>query len=197
MSVLIHQHQARIQPRKLRGAGLARYLVCTRNILDAISSSSTISGTSSSARTLVLEARGTRGSTLVSDQLNEGVLMLDKPKCVRGNPQSQRDYNKWHYQQNKDKHIAKSAIRNKAQREKLRAYINDYLKDKSCIDCGESDRIVLDFDHRPGEIKKFNLGDAASNFYSLKTVMVEIAKCDIRCANCHRRITYKRRKSVV
>ncbi len=71
----------------------------------------------------------------------------------------------------------------------------EYKKLHPCIDCGESDFIVLDFDHRPGTNKRFTIG--GTNYHSLEVIKEEIAKCDIRCANCHRRITYYRRISSV
>lgn len=61
------------------------------------------------------------------------------------------------------------------------------------MDCGESDPIVLEFDHRPGEIKLFSIGENGRLGYGIETLKAEMAKCDIRCANCHRRVTVARR----
>jgi hypothetical protein len=57
------------------------------------------------------------------------------------------------------------------------------------IDCGESDPVVLDFDHRDRRAKFANVSDMLT--YSIKRVISEIAKCDVRCANDHRRRTKK------
>lgn len=66
-----------------------------------------------------------------------------------------------------------------------------YLKDHHCIDCGESDIRVLDFDHVRGE-KSFNIGNAISGSHrSWKKILEEISKCDVRCSNCHRKKTAK------
>jgi hypothetical protein len=63
----------------------------------------------------------------------------------------------------------------------------------SCIDCGENDPIVLEFDHLPGCEKKFEIGRAvASSTRSWKQIQQEIDKCEIVCANCHKRRTSKR-----
>ena len=67
-----------------------------------------------------------------------------------------------------------------------RQFITDYLIGKSCIDCGESDPIVLEFDHF--ENKKDNLSEIIQN-NSIEKIETEIKKCNIRCANCHRRKT--------
>ena len=92
------------------------------------------------------------------------------------------------------KHYKNSLKRRKAIRDNSRTarkrnifYILEYLNEHPCLDCGETDPIVLDFDHRSDKV--FNVTSAVS--YSLNTVKREIAKCDIRCANCHRRKTAK------
>lgn len=66
----------------------------------------------------------------------------------------------------------------------------DRLKDKPCIDCrGIFHRWQMDFDHVRGN-KKFNVCQPGSR--SIQTVIDEIAKCDLVCANCHRDRTHKR-----
>jgi hypothetical protein len=50
---------------------------------------------------------------------------------------------------------------------------------------------VLEFDHI-GDDKKFNISDAVRKGYSMKKLTEEIAKCEVRCANCHRKKTYER-----
>lgn len=69
-----------------------------------------------------------------------------------------------------------------------RKYILNYLKTHPCIDCGETDFIVLEFDHR--ENKKYNISNLVGRA-GIKLIQEEINKCDVRCANCHRRKTAK------
>lgn len=57
-----------------------------------------------------------------------------------------------------------------------------YLKDHPCVDCGNHDVRCLIFDHVRGK-KISNIGACLSNAWS--GVEREIAKCDVRCANCH------------
>ncbi len=59
-----------------------------------------------------------------------------------------------------------------------------------CADCGELDLDVLDYDHVRGE--KVNTVSALFSSGSIESVRAEIAKCEVRCANCHRKITRKR-----
>lgn len=64
-----------------------------------------------------------------------------------------------------------------------------YLASHHCVDCGESDPIVLEFDHRDDVIKVANISGMVCLRW--EKVVAEIAKCDVRCANCHRRRTAK------
>lgn len=77
-----------------------------------------------------------------------------------------------------------------ARREVIRQYIRDYLSEHPCVDCGEHDFVVLDFDHVRGEKVKAISKMVSSAGYSLETIQKEIDKCDVRCANCHRRRTH-------
>lgn len=72
-----------------------------------------------------------------------------------------------------------------------KAYVFSYLTNNSCVDCGNKDFRVLEFDHTPGTDKCGNISDMISRA-SLNTLKKEIAKCEIRCANCHRIITMVR-----
>lgn len=106
-----------------------------------------------------------------------------------------RRYSRAHYRANKARYYFASVAAKRRLRDKAYAAVLEYLIDHPCLDCGESDPIVLEFDHRDGVTKKFNIGDALRKGVSVQTLMTEIAKCDVRCANCHRRITYRRRGS--
>jgi hypothetical protein len=67
-----------------------------------------------------------------------------------------------------------------------------YKVSTGCVDCGYREHpAALHFDHRPGTKKKFNLALGWSR--SWQTILDEIAKCDIRCANCHHVKTHERR----
>jgi hypothetical protein len=68
-------------------------------------------------------------------------------------------------------------------------YVWDYLREHPCIVCGESDPVVLDFDHRDSGHKRGNICDMSRCSLGLETIKEEIGKCDILCANCHRRRT--------
>lgn len=64
----------------------------------------------------------------------------------------------------------------------------EYLREHPCVDCGEADPRVLDFDHSKGD-KTREVGVFVSSGYRWQRIEEEIAKCVVRCANCHRRKT--------
>ena len=69
------------------------------------------------------------------------------------------------------------------------------LKDAPCSDCGgRFPSCAMDFDHRPGEVKKHQLGGMTKTVYSWAVIEAEIAKCDLVCANCHRIRTHVQRQ---
>ena len=116
---------------------------------------------------------------------------MEKPITSRSDPESRKAYTRWHYSQNKEKYKRRAKEHNRRTEEKIKSYILDYLNDHPCVDCGECDPIVLEFDHKENSGKLFNIGAANTQNYSLKKVIAEIEKCDVRCANCHRRKTYR------
>jgi len=72
---------------------------------------------------------------------------------------------------------------NRIKSAKIGAYAVEYKRTHPCVDCGESDPIVLVFDHRDRSTKKFKVRSSRS----WKSLMAEIAKCDVLCCNCHAR----------
>lgn len=73
----------------------------------------------------------------------------------------------------------------------LRRLMYEYLLKCACADCGEKDPIVLEFDHVKGE-KENVISRMMANNTKWERVVAEIEKCQIRCANCHRRATARR-----
>jgi len=99
-----------------------------------------------------------------------------------------RKYRREHYLKNRQKYIDKAVQTNKRTINRNRPYIVEWLKSHPCVDCGESDIEVLQFDHveplrsRNGRVNNYKT-------YSLARIQQEIAKCEVRCANCHVRRT--------
>jgi hypothetical protein len=99
----------------------------------------------------------------------------------------QRAYTKQWYHRNRKKQIAAAYVRRVRQAKNLGRRIRDYLIDHPCVDCGESDPDVLDFDHL--RHKRDDVSRLVHTAVSWELVAAEIAKCEVRCANCHRRRT--------
>jgi len=66
-------------------------------------------------------------------------------------------------------------------------FVREMLKRSVCVDCGLDDHRLLEFDHVDG--KSANVGFLTWRECSLETIAAEIAKCVVRCVNCHRRRT--------
>jgi len=86
--------------------------------------------------------------------------------------------------------------RSREQYKKIRGYL-DELKKVPCADCGEAHPSwAMDFDHRKGTKKAFNLGEAPSRGFPLKKVQAEVEKCDVVCTLCHRYRTFGKKRKI-
>lgn len=101
-----------------------------------------------------------------------------------------------HYLANKQKIINRARLNSDLSIKRNKEFIDNYLKEHSCVDCGNTNIIVLEFDHIKG-IKKYNIAELKLSSMSLKTIELEINKCEVRCANCHRIVTYNRRNNLI
>lgn len=70
---------------------------------------------------------------------------------------------------------------------KVKDYIKGVLLSEPCKYCGEKDPVVKQFHHRRPEEKMFNIGNAWHT-QGMESVVVEMDKCDVVCANCHLKI---------
>jgi hypothetical protein len=78
--------------------------------------------------------------------------------------------------------------------QKRRDFVNSLKLEMGCVDCGyHQNPVVLEFDHRPGTVKMFDIGHGVG--LSADRLLDEMAKCDVRCANCHRIKTHERREA--
>lgn len=64
-----------------------------------------------------------------------------------------------------------------------------YLEDHPCVDCGETNKVVLDFDHFDGQ-KTINISHELYRGLTVEQLREEITHCEVRCANCHRKRHY-------
>ncbi len=106
-----------------------------------------------------------------------------------------RLYCRSHYKNNRLYYLEKAKLRNRIVKNSHIEFIAHYLQSHPCVDCGESDILVLEFDHRERDNKISEVGLIMKKRNSLEKLKEEIAKCDVRCANCHRRKTEKESNS--
>lgn len=76
------------------------------------------------------------------------------------------------------------------QRNRLRIYVRGHLATHPCIGCRETDFRCLDFDHRNPDEKYRSISQIIHGALGINVLIKEIAKCDVRCANCHRKKHY-------
>lgn len=115
----------------------------------------------------------------------------NKKLNIRGSKckECHRDYVKKHYQKNKSSYIEKSKINRLQQIENNKKLITEYLLSEHCVDCGENDIRTLDFDHINPDNKESAVTRMMFDGCGWEKISKEIKKCEIRCANCHRKRT--------
>ena len=93
-----------------------------------------------------------------------------------------------YYARDPDAHKA----RVKRWEKQVKGQVLEFLKEHPCVDCGEADPLLLEFDHLDN--KSYNVSEGyQSKGYSWKRLQEEIAKCEVRCVYCHRRRTARTR----
>ena len=102
-------------------------------------------------------------------------------------------YHRAHYLANKQRYVEQARARKQALSRERTQWLLTFFAEHPCLDCGESDPVVLEFDHL-GD-KAFNVAQALS-YRRWTTILAEIEKCEVVCANCHRRRTARRRGSL-
>jgi hypothetical protein len=117
----------------------------------------------------------------------------------RRNRKDQRDtfcrpcrsaYGREHYEANRERYIDQAAASKRKLRLVRTKYLIEFFETHPCIDCGETDPVVLEFDHLRD--KTFAIGPQLST-KRWQSILDEIEKCEVVCANCHRRRTARRR----
>ena len=125
-------------------------------------------------------------STLVRRGVLEPVLVAEMALCevVCANCHRRRTAKRQGWWRNDPRR--ESGWRSK-QRERNVLFALDVLKASGCVDCGELDACVLEFDHvgpKTGSVMTL-----ARREVGLARLSAEIQQCEVRCANCHRRRT--------
>ena len=103
------------------------------------------------------------------------------------------EYLKAWYVKNREKELARS----RANRAARRAQVDAIKIERGCADCGYNEHAVaLDFDHVRGD-KVAHVGTLVTRGHTMQTILAEIEKCDVVCANCHRVRTERRHQESI
>jgi hypothetical protein len=95
-----------------------------------------------------------------------------------------KEIRKKSYDKNKDYYLKKNVRLRKHNTE----WYKDIKKNKSCIICGESESVCLDFHHLDGNNKDYLVSQMRYSTYSKEKIIKEMEKCVILCSNCHRKV---------
>ncbi len=98
-------------------------------------------------------------------------------------------YKQEHYAANRRRYIEQASVRRTASVLARTEFLVAFLREHPCVDCGEGDPVVLEFDHLGEKEFSISKGLRSRNWQS---VLDEMAKCEVVCANCHRRRTARR-----
>jgi hypothetical protein len=99
-------------------------------------------------------------------------------------------YGREHYEANRQRYIDQAAISKRKLTLARTKYLIKFFETNPCVDCGETDPIVLEFDHLRD--KSFAIGPQLSR-KNWESILAEMKKCEVVCANCHRRRTARRK----
>lgn len=103
------------------------------------------------------------------------------------NKEKNREQQRKWYAKNKEL----QAERNKVCRSKIQDWFRQYKSNLACHICGEDHPATIDFHHREPSTKVESVSRMANCGYGKEQVLEEIKKCDIVCANCHRKLHWK------
>ncbi len=95
-------------------------------------------------------------------------------------------YKQEHYAAHRERYVANASRRKRALIAERTAYLIEFFRERPCVDCGEADPLVLEFDHVGQKNFSISVGIRGHKWQS---VLDEIERCEVVCANCHRRRT--------
>lgn len=97
------------------------------------------------------------------------------------------DYHRAWWTENRERQMPNIRRNRETRGRRIEQRIWDYLFTHACVDCGESDLVVLHFDHLRDKVAEISA--IWRQRHSWSAVEAEIRKCEVRCANCHARKT--------
>lgn len=108
---------------------------------------------------------------------SKGIRQLQCKSCCKA-------YGKQYYKKNSDRWRRYVIDQRTRAKEEARRFLYRYFLTHYCVDCREADPIVLEFDHVTG-VKDKCIATMIGTGYRLERIEAEVAKCEVRCRNCH------------
>jgi hypothetical protein len=100
-----------------------------------------------------------------------------------------------HYLANHAAYIERNRRNTPGQRLRNASIVLEHLLVHPCVQCGERDPVVLEFNHKDPGAKSANVADLVQSGCSVQRLRDEIVKCEVLCANCHQRFTSNARSA--
>lgn len=93
-----------------------------------------------------------------------------------------------------NKHHKQQSRQHQRTRKRNLKFIREYKLNHGCSNCGyKESSVALDFHHINPTTKLNSISRLANDCYSLHKIKLEMKKCTILCANCHRVIEYEKK----
>lgn len=104
-----------------------------------------------------------------------------------------KNYKAIWYKKNRERLIARTAERKR----EIREWLWELKASLKCNRCGFSHHAALDFHHKDGEQKEDCVSVMCSYGFSKESLLKEIEKCEVLCANCHRIFHYEKQNGAM
>jgi len=105
-------------------------------------------------------------------------------KWMKEHPEAARKCRREYYARNR----ASEKARVRARKAVLRQWLQEVKQTLKCKFCPESHPAVLEFHHRDPKKKEIDVAHTITDGWGKKRILDEIAKCDVLCSNCHRKL---------
>jgi hypothetical protein len=92
-----------------------------------------------------------------------------------------------------EKNREKKAAANRRRVDEHQEFLAGWKASRGCVHCGENDPDCLDLHHRDPSQKTLAFASAGTRARHL--VIAELEKCDVLCANCHRKLHAQERRA--
>lgn len=120
----------------------------------------------------------------VWDNKEDPEIRKENTKINRKDRQRKRRQWRWH---NDSNYKTKLSKRHGKRKTEMLIWLMEYKSTLKCINCDEDFIGCLEFHHNDPAQKDFTISRMVMDGWGKERILEEIEKCDILCANCHRK----------